>query len=100
MKDYNRQITCNSLNNFVDYTNDKGYDLEVIEGVLNDTYIINNYDKELSIKGVKVQSSLDTIDDIKITGACKREEILPILENYTFIIFYDKFGNGYSRIIY
>jgi len=55
MKDYNRQITCNSLNNFVDYTNDKGYDLEVIEGVLNDTYIINNYDKELSIKGVKAR---------------------------------------------
>jgi hypothetical protein len=52
------------------------------------------------VVGVKVQSSLDTIDDIKITGACKREEILPILENYTFIIFYDKFGNGYSRIIY
>ena len=55
MKDYNRQITCNSLNNFVDYANDKGYDLEVIEGVLNDTYIINNYDKELSIKGVKAR---------------------------------------------
>jgi hypothetical protein len=52
------------------------------------------------VVGVKVQSSLDTIDDIKITGACKREEILPVLENYTFIIFYDKFGNGYSRIIY
>ena len=55
MKDYNRQITYNSLNNFVDYANDKGYDLEVIEGVLNDTYIINNYDKELSIKGVKAR---------------------------------------------
>jgi len=52
------------------------------------------------VVGVKVQSSFDTIDDIKITGACKREEILPILGNYTFIIFYDKFGNGYSRIIY
>jgi len=51
------------------------------------------------VVGVKVQSSLDTIDDIKITGACKREETLPVLENYTFIIFYDKFGNGYSRII-
>ena len=55
MKDYNRQITCNSLNNFVDYAVSKGYDLEVIEGVLNDTCIINNYDKELSIKGVKAR---------------------------------------------
>jgi hypothetical protein len=52
------------------------------------------------VVGVKVQSSLDTIDDIKITVAYERQEILPILENYTFIIFYDKFGNGYSRIIY
>ena len=55
MKDYNRQITYNSLNNFVDYAVSKGYDLEVIEGVLNDTCIINNYDKELSIKGVKAR---------------------------------------------
>ena len=55
MKDYNRQITCNSLNNFVEYAVSKGYDLEVIEGALNDTYIINNYDKELSIKGVKAR---------------------------------------------
>ena len=52
------------------------------------------------VVGVKVQSSFDTIDDIKITVAYERQEILPILENYTFIIFYDKFGNGYSRIIY
>ena len=55
MRDYNRQITFKSLNNFVDYSNDKGYDLEVIEGVLNDTYIINNHNKELSIKGVKAR---------------------------------------------
>ena len=52
------------------------------------------------VVGVKVKSSFDTIDDIKITVPYKRQEILPILENYTFIIFYDKFGNGYSRIIY
>ena len=55
MKDYNREITYSSLNNFVDYAVSKGYDLEVIEGALNDTYIINNYDKELSIKGVKAR---------------------------------------------
>ena len=55
MKDYNREITYSSLNNFVEYAVSKGYDLEVIEGVLNDTYIINNYDKELSIKGVKAR---------------------------------------------
>jgi hypothetical protein len=53
MQDYNREITYKSLNSFVQYANDKGYDTEIIEGVLNDTYIINNHDKELSIKGVK-----------------------------------------------
>jgi hypothetical protein len=56
MQDYNRQITYKSLNSFVQYASNKGYDLEIIEGVLNDTYIINNYDKELSIKGVKSRS--------------------------------------------
>ena len=55
MKDYNREITYSSLNNFVEYAVSKGYDLEVIEGALNDTYIINNHNKELSIKGVKAR---------------------------------------------
>ena len=55
MKDYNREITYSSLNNFVDYAVSKGYDLEVIEGVLNNTYIISNCDRELTIKGVKAR---------------------------------------------
>lgn len=55
MKDYNKQITYNSLNNFVDYANKNGYETEVIEGVLNDTYIIYNVDKKLSVKGVKAR---------------------------------------------
>ncbi len=53
MKNYNKQITYNSQNEFVRYASDKGYHIEVIEGVLNDTYIIYNVNKELSIKGVK-----------------------------------------------
>jgi hypothetical protein len=53
MKDYNRPISYESLNNFVQYANDKGYTIEVIEGVLNDTYVIYNINKQLSIKGVK-----------------------------------------------
>jgi len=55
MRDYNREATYSSLNNFVDYANDKGYDIEITEGALNDTYIINNHNKELSIKGVKAR---------------------------------------------
>ena len=55
MKDYNRQITYNSQNDFLQYANDKGYDIETTEGVLNDAYIIHNHDKKLSIKGVKAR---------------------------------------------
>ena len=55
MKDYNRQITYESLNNFVDYANNEGYIVKVIEGVLNDTYIIFNENRELSVKGVKAR---------------------------------------------
>lgn len=51
MKDYSKQITYKTLNNFVDYAVENGYDLDVIEGVLNDTYVIHNVDKRLSIKG-------------------------------------------------
>tara|TARA_R110002126_G_scaffold60352_1_gene157229 strand:- start:1040 stop:1234 length:195 start_codon:yes stop_codon:yes gene_type:complete len=39
------------------------------------------------------------VEERKIPDAFKRNEILPYLTNI-FIIFYDKFGNGYSRIIY
>lgn len=52
-KNYNREITFESLNNFVNYAFNSGYEVETIEGVLNDTYIIHNIDKKLSVKGVK-----------------------------------------------
>lgn len=55
MRDYNTQINYKSLNNIVDYAVEKGYAMEVIEGVLNDTYVIYNVDKQLSIKGVKAR---------------------------------------------
>lgn len=55
MRDYNSQITYKSLNNFVDYANKQGYAIDIVEGVLNDTYIIYNEGKQLSIKGVKAR---------------------------------------------
>lgn len=55
MKDYNKQITYESLNDFVQYANEQGYIIDIVEGVLNDTYIIYNEGKELSIKGVKAR---------------------------------------------
>lgn len=55
MKDYAKQITYDSLNSFVNYATEQGYDIEVIEGVLNDTCIIFNPSKDLSIKGVKAR---------------------------------------------
>lgn len=53
MKDYNKQVTYESLNSFVDYAVNNGYGVEIVEGVLNDTYVIYNEDRQLSIKGVK-----------------------------------------------
>lgn len=53
MKDYNREINYESFNNFVEYAFENGYEVKVVEGVLNDTFIIYNHDKKLSIKGVK-----------------------------------------------
>lgn len=53
MKDYNKQITYESLNNFVNCAVENGYDVEVVEGVLNDTYVIRNVDRKFSVKGVK-----------------------------------------------
>ena len=53
MRDYSKEISYESLNSFVDYAVENGYDVEVIEGVLNDTYIIRNVDRQLSVKGVK-----------------------------------------------
>jgi len=53
--DYNKEITSNSLNYFVNYAVNNGYDVETIEGTLNDTYIIYNVDKKLSVKGVKAR---------------------------------------------
>ena len=55
MQDYTKEVTYKSLNNFVDYASKQGYGIEVIEGALNDTYIIYNVDKKLSIKGVKAR---------------------------------------------
>ena len=52
MRNYERQISYESLNNFVDYAAENGYEIEVFEGVLNDTYIIHA-DKQFGIKGVK-----------------------------------------------
>lgn len=53
MKDYKKQITYKSLNAFVEYASKEGYDIDVVEGVLNDTYIIYNEEKTLSVKGVR-----------------------------------------------
>jgi hypothetical protein len=69
MRNYERQISYESLNNFVDYAFKKGYEVEVFEGVLNDTYIIHAY-KDFGIKGVK---------------------------NRDYIILYPKFSNEWSN---
>jgi hypothetical protein len=49
----NERITYDSYNKILNLALEYGYDVDVIEGVLNDTYIIHNVDKELYIKGAK-----------------------------------------------
>ena len=53
MKDYNREINYKSFNEFADVAVNNSYEVEIVEGVLNDTYVIFNRDKQLYIKGVK-----------------------------------------------
>ena len=53
MKDYNSEISYTFLNDFLHHAIEHGYDVDGKEGVLNDTYVIFNVDKALSIKGVK-----------------------------------------------
>ena len=50
------------------------------------------------VVAVKYIDSLEVVSQ-RLPNTFKRKEILPYLEN-TFILFYDKFGNAYSRIIY
>jgi hypothetical protein len=92
MKDYERQVTYESLKNFVNHAIEKDYQVDVIEGVLNDTFIIFNPDRKLSIKGVKARKYivlypkfynawsntfhiLMTDDDNKVDEFLKSEEI-------------------------
>lgn len=55
MKDFKKEISYKSLNNFVEYARNNNYDIDCIEGVLNDTYIIHNPTIDLTIKGVKAR---------------------------------------------
>jgi len=51
------------------------------------------------VVAIKYAESFDTIIHEKLPTAFKRKAILPYLE-YTFIVYFDKHGNGYSRIIF
>lgn len=69
MRNYERQVSYESLNNFVNYAIEKDYEVEVFEGALNDTYIIHA-NKKFGVKGVK---------------------------NREYIILYPKFANAWSN---
>jgi len=56
----------------------------------------------INIDDVEVIRGLGDNEEVKeysIVGAFKKEKVLPILQNHGFIVFYDKLGKGYSRII-
>lgn len=52
-----------------------------------------------NIVAVKFQESIDTIVEEQLPTAFKRQAIIPYL-THTYIVYMDKFGNGYSRMIY
>jgi len=55
MKDYNTEITYQLQQLILDVALDDGYHVDIHEGVCNDTYIIHNHDKALSLVGVKAR---------------------------------------------
>jgi hypothetical protein len=51
------------------------------------------------LAGIRVQdTSANEIINIRIKDSFKKEQILPILMKYTFMVFYDKYGNGHAKI--
>ena len=48
----------------------------------------------------RLESSILDIQLGLSTELSKRKEVLQYLDKFIFIVFLDKYGNGYSRIIY
>ena len=51
------------------------------------------------VVAVLVQSDSSSVDSITIDHTFKVRQVTHVLANYTFIIYLDAYGNGYSRII-
>tara|TARA_R110002096_G_scaffold382312_1_gene576196 strand:- start:1273 stop:1500 length:228 start_codon:yes stop_codon:yes gene_type:complete len=52
------------------------------------------------VVGIKGVGAGGEVHEHSLPPTFKRSDILPHLKKYPFIVFYDKYGNGYSRIIY
>lgn len=57
-----------------------------------------NIDVE-EVVAVLVQSDSSSVDSITIDHTFKVQQVVEVLAYYTFIIFLDSYGNGYSRVI-
>lgn len=66
------------------------YDAAESNGYIDIDYVV-------AIKAIAIA---EKVEEHKLPDAFKRQEILPHLKKYVFIIYFDKFGNGYTRIIY
>jgi len=51
------------------------------------------------VAALKCLKCVDEISDFDLEPFDKRGQVLKIMSEYTFIIFYDKYGNGFSRIL-
>ena len=52
-----------------------------------------------NVVAVKFQENLDTVTQAVLSKSFKRQDILQYLK-HSYIVYMDKYGNGYSRIIY
>ena len=81
-------MTVRNFQHLMDYADKNGAICDIDE-VVAIIYLNSNFESRTS----------DEVIEVKLPTVFKREFIVDYLKN-TFIVYIDKFGNGYSRIIF
>jgi|TARA_B110001469_G_C9615587_1_gene306444 hypothetical protein len=80
-------MTVRNFQHLMDYADGNGtIEIEEVVAIL---YLNSNFESRTS----------DEVIEVRLPTVFKREFIVDYLKN-TFIVYMDKFGNGYSRIIF
>ena len=80
-------MTVRNFQHLMDYADGNGtIEIEEVVAIL---YLNSNFESRTS----------DEVISVRLPKVFKREFIVDYLKN-TFIVYMDKFGNGYSRIIF